>query len=103
MAKKKKKSEKIGIFTYDVFPYLVAHRIGGFNDGGGIDLADCQGFSRSVDSLVAVIAGERGKDAYEYIENMGVEYRKQEKALRIKIQQQLIRDFPELKNIKEIK
>ena len=101
MAKKKK--DKYGVFTYDTFPYMVVHRIGDFTDSGAIELKDCQGYTRSVKDVIAVISGDRGKDIYNSLGSYRVGYQKRHDELKNDILDDIVNDYPELEELKKEK
>ena len=94
-----KKELKLGVFTYDIFPYMVTHRIIGSNDNGDMEIA--RGYFRSFKSMIAMFGGKKAKEVDKAIEDIKMEYQKKEKELRKELRKELtnnlIEKYPELK------
>jgi len=92
MAKKTKK-RKVGVFSYDLFPYMTAHEIKGFTDDGDIQ---CNGFAMGVKGLIAVTAGERANLVERAVGKAKRDYSAGQEKLRNDIMLKLLSEFPEL-------
>lgn len=91
--KKKTEKRKVGVFRYDLFPYMTAHEIRGFDDDGDVQ---CNGFAMNVKGLIVVNTGERANLVEKAIEKAKRDYSTGQKKLKDDVMSELLENFPEL-------
>ncbi len=92
----KKADKQVGIFKYDLFPFMVVHEILGWTDEGGIRVI-ATGYIMPPSALIAVFPIKKKSELEAAFIAIKEEYRKVQKETRERLLVELVKQFPALK------
>ena len=87
----------IGVFKYDLFPYMVTHNVKSVKPG---NIVDCDCFSLSLNSMIYLYNTKRGSKAAKAIASALQQYKQEHKELKSRILDDLCKEYPELMEAK---